>query len=288
MLGAGVGAGLTIGAVAAQTTVGVATLRAWERRYGFPTPDRLPGGHRRYTDRHVDQIREVLRDRETGMSLEAAIARVRESAHASERSILAGLRRRRPDLPVHVLSKRAMLAISRAIEDECCARADEPVLVGSFQQERFYRQSEPRWRELARTASAVIVIAHFEQTRVRRRLPTEVALTRDAPLRREWAIVCDAPDASACLAGVELLPARASRRQRRFEAVWSVEPAVVRHAVEVAVDIVRNEHPSLEALARDVRTRALVEPLATPIRMTALTNRVIAYLDTTRAQNWPS
>jgi DICT domain-containing protein len=270
---------LTIGAVAAQTSLTVATLRAWERRYGFPAPDRLPSGHRRFTERDVEQIREVLRDRDAGRSLEAAIGRVQETRHAPERSIFAGLRRRQPELSVHVLSKRAMLAISRAIEDECCARADQPVLVGSFQREHLYRQSEPRWRELARTASATIVIADFPETRRRRRLPTEVALPRDAPLRREWAIVCDAPDAPACLAGVELLPARASRRQPRFEALWSVEPTVVRHAAEIAVDIVGKAHPSFDALAQGLRSRAPVEPLATLTRTTALASRVIAYLD---------
>ena len=55
------------------------------------------------------------------MSLEAAIARCCPKVDRIEPSIFAGLRRRWPALPVHQLSKRAMLAISRAIEDECCA-----------------------------------------------------------------------------------------------------------------------------------------------------------------------
>ena len=50
------GAELTIAAVATRTGVSVATLRAWERRYGFPVPQRLPGGHRRYTEADVDAI----------------------------------------------------------------------------------------------------------------------------------------------------------------------------------------------------------------------------------------
>jgi hypothetical protein len=34
-------------------------------------------------------------------------------------------------------------------------------LFASFQHERFFRRSEPRWNELARTAQVVIVFADF-------------------------------------------------------------------------------------------------------------------------------
>jgi MerR family transcriptional regulator, light-induced transcriptional regulator len=33
---------------AALLNVGPNTLRAWERRFGFPQPQRSPGGHRAY------------------------------------------------------------------------------------------------------------------------------------------------------------------------------------------------------------------------------------------------
>src|SRR4051812_46463721 len=115
---------LTIGAVAEQTGVSVAVLRSWEQRHGFPAPMRLASGHRRYTLEQVEEVRRVLRDRNAGMSLDAAIAGVAGRAARVEPSIFAGLRRTWGELPVHELSKRAMLAVSRAIEDECCAQAD--------------------------------------------------------------------------------------------------------------------------------------------------------------------
>ena len=37
------------------------TIRSWERRYGFPTPPRTDGSHRRYTVEEIDQLR-ALRD----------------------------------------------------------------------------------------------------------------------------------------------------------------------------------------------------------------------------------
>ena len=47
--------------MAARTGLGVATLRAWESRYGFPEPERLPNGHRRYRIADVARIEQVAR-----------------------------------------------------------------------------------------------------------------------------------------------------------------------------------------------------------------------------------
>src|SRR5689334_18701388 len=103
---------LKIQEVAAQTGVPAATLRAWEERYGFPEPERLPSGHRRYRAGDVRAVAEVLRLREGGMALPAAIERARSSpTGAPAASIFAALRRRRPDMATNVLNKRAMLAL---------------------------------------------------------------------------------------------------------------------------------------------------------------------------------
>lgn len=46
-----------IAAVTRRTGIGPHTLRAWERRFGFPQPVRLPSGHRRYTQEQVVRLR---------------------------------------------------------------------------------------------------------------------------------------------------------------------------------------------------------------------------------------
>ena len=45
-----------MGAVTRRTGIGEHTLRAWERRFGFPDPVRLPSGHRRYP---LEQVRRL-------------------------------------------------------------------------------------------------------------------------------------------------------------------------------------------------------------------------------------
>ena len=108
---------MSIGALSRRTGVGVSTLRAWERRYGYPVPERLASGHRRYSEQDVSAIRDVLRERRTGSTLESALERARRRADAPRSSVLASVRASLGDVPPNVLTKRTMLAISRAIED---------------------------------------------------------------------------------------------------------------------------------------------------------------------------
>jgi DICT domain-containing protein len=234
---------ISIGELAARTGVVEGTLRMWERRHAFPVPDRLPSGHRRYRAEDVERVARVLREREAGLSVGAAIARVRRSGEAVEPSLFAGLRGRRPDLQPVVLRKPMLLALTRAIEDESCAHADQPLLFASFQRERFYRASARRWRDFAPTAALAVVFADFE--RFRAGSPAEIPVDRSAPLTREWAVVCAAPGHAVCLTGLELPAARRRDGARVFEVLWSVEPAVVAVATEICLGLVRAEHPEL-------------------------------------------
>jgi len=53
--------GASIRVVARRTGIGAATLRVWERRYGFPVPQRRPGGSRVYTDADVARLQLIAR-----------------------------------------------------------------------------------------------------------------------------------------------------------------------------------------------------------------------------------
>jgi DNA-binding transcriptional MerR regulator len=267
-------AGLTIGAVAARTGLSVPVLRAWEQRHGFPRPARLHGGHRRYGDDDVARILQVVAERDAGRSLEAAIAIAQRGPgrrpwdDASEGTLHAGLRRRRPDLEVHVLSRRGMLAVSNAIEDECLAQADHPTVTGAFQRVEAYELALPRWRELGRTARSTVVFADFDRSRTRHGVH-EIAIDDTAELAREWSVVCDGATSSAVLAGWE-------RPDGRFEALWSVEPEVVRLATELGRQLARRHAPRLRIAPAPA---ASTDPTASLRRAMAVTNRAIAYLD---------
>jgi transcriptional regulator, MerR family len=65
----------TIAAVEAMTGLSAEVLRQWERRYGFPRPERTPGGHRLYRQEEVEALRTIRRWLEEGATPQAAIRR---------------------------------------------------------------------------------------------------------------------------------------------------------------------------------------------------------------------
>jgi MerR family transcriptional regulator, light-induced transcriptional regulator len=193
---------LSIGDVVTATGVGEATLRAWERRFGFPEPRREPSGHRRYSAADVERIRSVVRERERGLALAVAIERVAAEGSGPP-SLFAPLRERRPDLLPVALRKPQMVSLSRAVEEESAARAERALMIGAFQQPRFYRESEERWRRLARGAGLTFVLACFDAVAAPEGAPVEVPIASGQPVADEWAVICLAPGYSACLIGWE-------------------------------------------------------------------------------------
>lgn len=60
-------------AVVKETGIKPDTLRAWERRYGLPEPDRTQGGHRIYSQRDIDTLKWLLDRQEEGLSISRAV-----------------------------------------------------------------------------------------------------------------------------------------------------------------------------------------------------------------------
>jgi DNA-binding transcriptional MerR regulator len=66
-----------IGVVTRMTGISKATLRAWERRYGFPDSERTAGGHRLYSEHDIIQLRWVKNRIDQGMQTAQAIRALR-------------------------------------------------------------------------------------------------------------------------------------------------------------------------------------------------------------------
>ncbi len=66
------------------------TLRAWERRYGLPVPQRTPGGHRLYSERDIHTIKWLMARQAEGLSISRAVDLWNEQV-ASGSDPLAGL-----------------------------------------------------------------------------------------------------------------------------------------------------------------------------------------------------
>ena len=143
------------------------------------------------------------------------------------------------------------------------------MLFGSFQRERFYRDAEPRWRELSRTAEISIVFADFTERREPDDAPIELPIDRSDPLGREWSLVCDAPEYAAVLSAWEPPgQERVKDRERELETIWSVEPDVVREAARISKGSPAARRPTWSprstACSRPTRRRAATSSASCP------------------------
>lgn len=275
---------LSIKEVAERTGLAAGTIRMWEQRHGVPVPQRTASGYRRYSQSDVDLLRRAQAYRHRGLSVHAALDRARETGGASDHpSIYAAVAATDHGARPHVLRKSTLIALSRAIEHETLATAACPLLFAAFQHEEFYREVEPRYRRMAQNSDAAAVFADFPAVRHPEGGPVELPIGPQDALGNEWCVVVDAPGYAACLLAWEqpgvTEPGGAHDADRRFEAIWTLDPRATRRASEVAVRLAGRADPAfgarLEGLLAD-RPLAMEEPAPA---LTALTNRVVAYLE---------
>jgi len=128
---------------AAVLNVSPNTLRAWERRFGYPKPQRTAGKHRLYTHGAVAALRDALQE---GLSISSAISRARESLSSDTSTLVGALQAFELD--------RADAAMEAALALRSVERSVEEVLLPSVNElgERHGFDSAP-WAFAARWAS---------------------------------------------------------------------------------------------------------------------------------------
>ncbi len=71
-----------LSSVLKETGLSADTLRAWERRYGVPSPQRTPGGHRLYSQWDVSLLKWLRARQAEGMPISRAVIRWKEMTEA--------------------------------------------------------------------------------------------------------------------------------------------------------------------------------------------------------------
>ena len=275
---------LAIRQVAERTGIAAGTIRMWEQRYGFPDPQRTASGYRRYSDEDVEALRRVASYRRLGLSIPAAIDRVRGAAEVSDRpSIYAAVASMDDTARPQLLRKSTLVALSRAIEHEMLAHAAAAVLFAAFQHEEAYRRVEHRYKRLARHADAATVFADFDGGVRREGGAAEIPIDLDDAIGNEWAVIVDAPGYCACLLGWEhptdVEPMGPDDDKRRFEAIWTVHPKAVRRAAQVATRLTSQIDPEYGGMLDALLVERPLAMEAPAPALTALTNRAIAYME---------
>jgi len=109
---------LSIGALARATAIPVETLRTWERRYGYPVPQRKPSGHRLYPVRSVPRLRRIAQALAGGHRASEVVP----ASDADLRALLETAPVRRPPRPPSGSLTADLLAAVRAFDGEVLTR----------------------------------------------------------------------------------------------------------------------------------------------------------------------
>ncbi|MBX2865782.1 MAG: GAF domain-containing protein [Leptolyngbyaceae cyanobacterium MAG.088] len=151
-----------------------------------------------------------------------------------------------PSLRPQMYFKTSLTALSHAMEDQVLARDDKPLMIASFQQERFYRQEAHRYLRLADITPHIYVLAaadtKFADGDGSVRHET-IAFDPEDALVHEWHLVVLGEQYTACLICREhqqgaqkpkvLSGVPDFDQSRRFEGVWTLD----RHVCEQAAHI---------------------------------------------------
>lgn len=265
--------------VAHATNLAETTLRMWESRYGFPSPARLPSGHRRYSVEDVERLQQILRLRSSGLSLRGAIERVQSGSDEVAASVFGSVRRK-AGLSAQSFTGRHLGALLRAVEDEALAGGVPPIIVRGLGRRVDLASDACRRASLARSAEFAVTLACSEPRSPIARTPGVTWLRVDNPLGCERFVACERAGLQVCFAGWEApgqdeLPVD----ERRYETVWTADPASVRDALESALHHARATSDEPERIA-ELLVRLEHRPPVTeldPHGLTALVSRMIGY-----------
>ncbi|MDX6505241.1 MAG: MerR family transcriptional regulator, light-induced transcriptional regulator [Gaiellaceae bacterium] len=90
------------------------TLRAWERRFGFPRPSRSPGKQRLYSQAEITALSDALAD---GLSVSSAVSVARDNHGADVRTLVSALVSFRSEAADEAMeSSLAVRSVERSIE----------------------------------------------------------------------------------------------------------------------------------------------------------------------------
>src|SRR3954447_8127109 len=91
------------------------TLRAWERRFGYPRPQRSAGRHRLYPFAEIDALRQSLCE---GLSVSSAVSVAKESLTTDVGALVAILVAFKREAADHAMEAALALSpLDRAVED---------------------------------------------------------------------------------------------------------------------------------------------------------------------------
>ncbi len=174
-------------------------------------------------------------------------------------NLLAAMPQARPQL----YFKSSLTALSHAMEDQVLAGSDRPLVIASFQRERFYRQEAHRYLRVADRTDQLYVLAAPETDFISGSGQYEtIAFEPADALSQEWHLVVLGQQYASCLICKERLfvsknnaPKLHVDQSRRFEGIWTFDRSIVCKSAELLLLRILAYRPELGAKIGQVLTQ---------------------------------
>lgn len=170
-------------------------------------------------------------------------------------SVLTELVKFLPNLKPQIYFKSSLTALSHAMEDQVLAGTEQPLVIATFQQERFYRQEAHRYRKIAELTPQVYVMAALE-TEFQNSSDTHetVAFYPQDQLSQEWNLLVLGQYYSTCLVCVEredlvqnsdISEQLLMDQARPFQGIWTSDRQVSIKVAELLLERILYYRPKL-------------------------------------------
>jgi DICT domain-containing protein/signal transduction histidine kinase len=185
-------------------------------------------------------------------------------------SILTELLKALPSWRPQMYFKSSLTALSHAMEDQVLAGSEQPLVIASFQRERFYRQEAHRYRRIAEKTNQVYVLSAPETDfKNSSEVYETVAFEPTDSLAQEWHLVVIGQQYASCLICHERTVVSESENagsaidnNRRFEGIWTFERQVSQKAATLLLDRIVAYRPEIEPKIEQAR-RYYLQPQLT-------------------------
>lgn len=202
----------------------------------------------------------------------------------------------RPHLRSQHYFKSSLIALSHAMEDQVLVGSDRPLVIASFQCERFYQQETHRYLQLAQRTDQLYVLTSLLTNAQTGSVPYEIIPFEPSDqLSKEWHLVVLGQQYASCLFCREEKVLRTHSpdadsqpesldQARRFEGLWTLDRQTSSEAARLLIRRMLVYRPELAAKFRQVVTQLTTAgsselPQLDP---TPLTERLVTYLQTSQ------
>ncbi|BAU64465.1 GAF sensor signal transduction histidine kinase [Stanieria sp. NIES-3757] len=169
------------------------------------------------------------------------------------KSVVVQLLKQFPSWRPQMYFKSSLTALSHAMEDRVLASSDSPLIIASFQKERFYRQEAHRYRRIANKTNQVYVLAAPEaEFKHSSHVYETIAFEPTDSLAQEWHLVVVGEDYASCLICREKTNSISDKQtssamdnSRRFEGIWTFDRQISLKAADLLLQRILKYRPEL-------------------------------------------